>query len=85
MNLSIKERKIILNWFDIALECDNLGDSDLRLYDKIRETVQDDEDSDDPLVFNPTQKKNSSDDDNDYEEEEEFHYDMDEYSDEDNY
>ncbi len=58
MNISFKERKIILKWFDIAVEAGSLKDSDLRLYDKIRESVEyDEEESDDPLVYRPKKEK----------------------------
>jgi len=89
MNLSLKERRIVLNWFDIAVECDTLGDVDLKLYDKIRESVDDDDDDIfDPLAYNPSSKKKSNsnnDDDNFDDVEEDFGYDMDEYTDEDKY
>jgi len=83
MNLGLKERRIVLKWFDIAVECDNLSDEDLRLYDKIRESVEDDEDENDPLVYNPRSKSDSDElfDDS----EEEFEYELGEYSDEDKY
>ena len=80
MNLNLKERKLVLKWFDIAVECEELKDVDLRLYDKIRESVQDDDDANDPLVYNP-RKGGQEEDYDDYEEE--CHYDMDNFSDED--
>ena len=83
MNLSLKERKLILNWFDIAVECDTLNDADLKLYDKINETVEDDADENDPLVYSP--RKRTSNEESFEHGDEEFHFDMDEYSDEDKY
>jgi len=83
MNLSLKERKLILKWFDIAVECENLSDIDLTLYDKIRETVEEDVDAADPLSYSP--RKKSRNNESYSQEEEELHYDMDEYSDEDKY
>jgi len=82
MNINLKESKRLLRWFDIAVECDGLSDADLKLYDKIRENVEDDIDTNDPLVYNPGKKtKNNF----TYSEEEESHYDMDEYSTDDKY
>ena len=83
MNLGLKERRLILNWFDIAVECDTLKDVDLKLYDKLRETVEDEEDTDDPLVYNP--KKKNSGDNLGFEEGMESRFDMDEYSNDDKY
>lgn len=86
MNINLKEGKLLLNWFDIAVECDTLNDADLRLYDKIREIVEDDEDENDPLVYTPSKKSKDTDDSDDFDyEEEESLFDMDEYSDEDKY
>jgi len=83
MKLELKERRRVLRWFDIAVECGNLCDGDLKLYDKIRETVEDEEDENDPLVFNPRKKVN--DEDFNYDEDVESQFDMDEYSNDDKY
>ena len=56
MNITLKESKLILNWFDIASEIDSLGDADLRLYDKISEFVEDELALEDPLSYNPKKK-----------------------------
>jgi len=74
MNITLKESKRLLKWFDVAVECGNLTDADLKLYDKIRENIEEDEDSDDPLIFNPVKK---SKDTYTYEEEEEEELDED--------
>jgi len=83
MNISLKERKLLIKWFDIAVECDTLTDSDLKLYDKISDTIEDDADLNDPLVFTPRKKINQE-DSYDYEEDTQYG-DMDGYSDEDKY
>jgi len=83
MNLSLKERRLILKWFDIAVECETLNDVDLKLYDKIRDTVEDDLDINDPLAY--TSRKKSRNTESYEPEEEDFRYNMDEYSDEDKY
>lgn len=58
MNLSFKERKLVLKWFDIADEASTLTDVDLRLYDKISEAIdEEDFDSEDPLVYRPKKEK----------------------------
>ena len=82
MNLNLKESKLVLRWFDIAMACGNLSDSDLKLYDKITESVEDSVDSNDPLAYNP-RKKTTKRESFGYEEEEGF--DMDNFSDEDKY
>jgi len=82
MNVSLKEGKLLLKWFDIAVEGGTLDDKDLKLYDRIRDIVGEDDDDGDPLVYNP--RKKVLDDDFDYDSEE-SHYDMDAYSDEDKY
>lgn len=58
MNLSLKERKLILKWFDIADEASTLTDADLKVYDKISEAIdEDDFDSEDPLIYRPKKEK----------------------------
>ena len=80
VNLVLKERKLIMQWFDIAVECVTLSDQDLKLYDKIRESVEDEEDLNDPLVYNPRKR---IDDDDVSSEDDDFYYDLDDYSDDD--
>jgi len=83
MNLSLKERKLILKWFDVAVECVTLNDADLKLSDKIRDTIEEDQDTNDPLSYSPRKKSRNTEV---YEQDnEELRYDMDEYSDEDKY
>ena len=59
MNINLKECKLLLNWFDIAEECSDLDDKDLKLHDKIKDFVDDNDDSDnsDPLIFKTNKKK----------------------------
>jgi hypothetical protein len=87
MNLSLKERRSVLKWFDLAVECETLSDSDLSLYDKIRESVEEEDDEEvenDPLIYTP--RKKASDENNyDSDEEEEIEFNIDEYADEDSY
>jgi len=44
MRLSLKDLKIILNWFEIASS--DLGDADLKVYDKIHEYVEEHDEED---------------------------------------
>jgi len=87
MNLGQKERRIVLNWFDVAVECVTLSDEDLKLYDKIRESVEDDADENDPLVYNPSPKKKANVEtfEDEDEDDSEFGYFIEEFSDEDDY
>ena len=58
MNLSFKERKLVLKWFDMADEAGTLTDADLKLFDKISEAVdEDDYDSEDPLLYRHKKEK----------------------------
>lgn len=86
MNLSLKEQRIVLNWFDIAVECGTLGDIDLKLYDKMRESVEDEDDLSDPLVYNPSPKKKSNRNEENFDDlEEGSRYGVSEYTGEDKY
>ena len=68
MNLKVSELKLILCWFDLAEI--NLEDSDLKLYDRIKEYLEDkdmeseDKEDDDDLTYHPPKKKESDDWDN---------------------
>lgn len=69
LKLSLKELKMILKWFDTSSE--NLGDFDLKIYDKIIEYVKEKEQlkQNDILVYRPIKKKKDDfvyDEDSDY-------------------
>lgn len=59
MNLKTAELQLVLNWFDYAES--NLGDDDLKLYDKIKEHLEEkgidfiaqSENEDDELAYYP--------------------------------
>jgi len=56
VNLNLKERKLVLGWFDAAEECLTLSDQDLKLCDMLRESVEDDTASEDPLAYHLEKK-----------------------------
>ena len=75
----------LLTIFDISEEAEVLINSLRNSGFIVRDVrVEDDEDMDDPLAYNPKSKK-SGDSNNYGNDEEECHYDMDEYTDEDKY
>jgi len=80
VNLNIKERKLIIKWFDTAMECSNLSDSDLKLHDKLLESIEEEMISNDPLAYPAKSVKESSDCS-----EEDYTYDMDTFSSDEKY
>lgn len=61
MHLSLKDRKLILKWFDFADEAGSLTDADLKLYDKINDALNEDEyDSEDPLAYRHKKEKDDT-------------------------
>ena len=81
MKLTLKEIKLVLLWFDVASECNNLNEKDLKLYDKLREYLELEDDEDDPLAYPPRKNKSIASYSSDEDDEDEFN--INSYSDED--